>query len=78
VFARRSGDRWFIGGGFSGPARTASVPLNLGRGSWLVDLITDGPSGLVKSQQVLTNGAPLIVPITPNGGFAALATPYRP
>lgn len=33
VFARRSGDRWFLGGGYSGAARTVSVPLWLARRS---------------------------------------------
>ncbi len=48
VFARRSGERWFLGGGYSGAPRVAPVPLDLPRGRWLVELVGDGPSGLVR------------------------------
>ena len=56
VFARRSGDRWFIGGGFAGAARTAQVPLALPAGRWLVDLVRDGATGLVREPRVATAG----------------------
>jgi alpha-glucosidase len=74
VFARRSGDRWFIGGGFSGPARTASVPLRIGPGRWLVDLVRDGTGGLVREQHVMRGGETLTVDVAAEGGFAAIAT----
>ncbi|MFG3690659.1 glycoside hydrolase family 97 catalytic domain-containing protein [Micromonospora sp. NPDC047740] len=73
VFARRSGQRWFLGGSTSGAARTLNVPLNLPAGPWLVELITDGDSGLVRSQRVVQAGDTLPVEVIANGGFAGLA-----
>lgn len=70
VFARRSADRWFLGGGFSGAARTVSVPLDLGPGRWLVEIIRDG---LVREQRVLDHGQNLTVDIVKDGGFAGIA-----
>jgi alpha-glucosidase len=75
VFARRSGDRWFIGGGFSGAARTVSVPLDIQPGRWLVDLVRDG---LVREQRVLRSGENLTVDVVKDGGFAAIACRWRP
>jgi alpha-glucosidase len=73
VFARRSGDRWFLGGGFAGATRTVAVPLNLPAGRWLVELITDGDGGLVRSQHVVSGGDVLSVQVVENGGFAGVA-----
>jgi alpha-glucosidase len=78
VFARRSGDRWFIGGGYSGPARTAQVPLTISPGRYLVETITDGPTGLVRRQQVARSGDILAVDVVLGGGFAAIACPWHP
>ncbi|WP_163509163.1 glycoside hydrolase family 97 protein [Fodinicola acaciae] len=75
VMARRSGDRWFIGGGFSGAARTVSVPLRLGAGLYLVDLVRDG---LVRERHVMWSGQTLTVPVEKDGGFAAIACRWRP
>jgi alpha-glucosidase len=73
VFARRSGDRWFVGGSFSGPARTVRVPLDIQTGLWLVDLVRDGPAGLVREPRVMRGGEELAVDIPAEGGFAAIA-----
>jgi len=73
VFARRSGTRWFIGGSFSGPARTVRAPLGIETGLWLVDLVSDGPLGLVREQRVMRDGDELTVDIPAEGGFAAIA-----
>jgi alpha-glucosidase len=73
VFARRSGGRWFIGGSFSGPARTVRAPLDIQTGLWLVDLVRDGPLGLVREQRVMRDGDELAVDIPAEGGFAAIA-----
>ncbi len=73
VFARRSGTRWFVGGSFSGPARTVKVPLDIETGIWLVDLVRDGPLGLVREQRVMRDGDELAVDIPADGGFAAIA-----
>jgi hypothetical protein len=78
VFARRSGERWFIGGGYAGAARVASVPLALPSGRWLVEVVTDGAGGLVRNQQVLSAGDPLTVDVAKDGGFAAIACRWRP
>lgn len=78
VLARRSGDRWFLGGVYAGAARTAGVPLALGPGKWLVETVRDGADGLVQDRQVLRGGATLTVDVVAGGGFAALACPWRP
>lgn len=72
VMARRSGDRWFIGGGISGAARTLDVPLQFLHGRWLVEVIRDGPTGLVRESHVVTNDT-LRIPVPAEGGFAAVA-----
>ncbi|MFF7758290.1 glycoside hydrolase family 97 protein [Streptomyces griseorubiginosus] len=78
VLARRSGDRWFLGGLYAGAARTARVPLALGPGRWLVETIRDGADGLVQDRRVLRGGDTLTVDVVANGGFAGLACPWRP
>jgi alpha-glucosidase len=78
VFARRSGERWFVGAGYAGAAHTASVPLNIGSGRWLVDIVRDGPTGLVREQRTVRGGAALTVDVAANGGFAAIACRWRP
>jgi hypothetical protein len=75
VFARRSGDRWFLGGISVGAARTMTVPLDfLGGGTWRVELVRDGtPDGrgdVVRS--VSQAGASLSVDMPRDGGFAAI------
>ncbi|MEO6085199.1 MAG: glycoside hydrolase family 97 catalytic domain-containing protein [Umezawaea sp.] len=78
VFARRSGDRWFIGAGYSGAARTAHVPLALGAGKWLVEIVRDGAAGLVREQRVVAGGADLALDVPKDGGFAAIACRWTP
>jgi alpha-glucosidase len=78
VFARRSGDRWFLGGGYNGPAHTAQVPLTLPRGRYLLETITDSPTGLVRTPQVVRAGDTLSINVVNNGGFAGIACPWHP
>jgi alpha-glucosidase len=79
VLARRSGDRWFLGGVYAGAARTAEVPLAVGSGRWLVETIQDGADGLVRDRRVLRGGDTFGVDVVAGGGgFAALACPWRP
>ncbi|MET9524953.1 glycoside hydrolase family 97 protein [Streptomyces coeruleorubidus] len=78
VLARRSGDRWFLGGVYAGPARKAEVPLTIGSGRWLVETIQDGADGLVRNRQVLRGGDTFAVDVVANGGFAGIACPWRP
>ncbi|HEU4423039.1 MAG TPA: NPCBM/NEW2 domain-containing protein, partial [Pilimelia sp.] len=78
VFARRSGDRWFIGGGFAGAARSVSVPLTIGSGRWLVEIVRDGPAGaLVREARVLDGGDALSLDVVAHGGFAAIACRWQ-
>ncbi|MFB8132811.1 glycoside hydrolase family 97 protein [Streptomyces mirabilis] len=78
VLARRAADgRWFLGGTFTGAARTVDVPLRLGAGRWLVETLTDGPSGLLRETHVVRGGGTLTVPVVADGGFAALACRAR-
>jgi hypothetical protein len=78
VFARRSGGRWFLGGGFAGPPRTVRAPLDLPAGQWLVEIINDSPAGLVREQRVMTAGDTLAVGVAKDGGFAGLACRWSP
>ncbi|MFJ1969553.1 glycoside hydrolase family 97 catalytic domain-containing protein [Streptomyces sp. NPDC087903] len=78
VLARRSGNRWFLGGVYAGAAHTAGVPLSIGSGRWLVQTIRDGVDGLVQDRQVLRGGDTLSVDVVDNGGFAGIACPWRP
>ncbi len=73
VFARRSGSRWFLGGDFAGPARTAQVALDLPPGIWLVEIVRDGPAGLLREQHVMRAGETLSVDVVRDGGFAGIA-----
>ncbi|WP_372673100.1 glycoside hydrolase family 97 protein [Amycolatopsis kentuckyensis] len=73
VFARRSGDRWFVGGIFAGPATAVAEPLDfLGPGRWVADTLRDGPAGLVRETSTVTAGERLHVPIAANGGFVTV------
>jgi alpha-glucosidase len=77
VFARRSGTRWFIGAGVSGPARTLNVPLDLPNDRWLVEVVRDGAGGLVREQRIMDAGDTLSVDVVAEGGFAAIACRWR-
>jgi alpha-glucosidase len=50
------------------------VPLRIGPGRWLVDLVRDGTGGLVREQHVMRGGETLTVDVAAEGGFAAIAT----
>ena len=78
IFARRSGDRWFIGAIAAGPARRLSVPLSsLGVGPWRADIIRDGTGrgDVARSSQNVTADATLSFDVPANGGFAAILCP---
>lgn len=79
VFARRSGERWFVGGITAGPARTVDTALGfLGRGRWLADTLRDGPSGLLREKSAVSADGRLSVPVAKNGGFVTILCPARP
>lgn len=72
TFARRNGDRWFVGSIRAGDAGTERVPLTfLGAGSWRVDVVRDGADGLVRQSWVMNRHDTLTVPVLADGGFAA-------
>lgn len=78
VFARRSGDRWFIGAIAAGPARRLTVPLaSLGVGPWHADVVRDGAGrgDVLRSAQSVTADGALSFDVPVNGGFAAILCP---
>ncbi|MEV0389035.1 glycoside hydrolase family 97 catalytic domain-containing protein [Nonomuraea sp. NPDC050643] len=79
VLARRSGDRWFVGAGIAGAARTLDVPLGMLRGRWLVEVVRDGETGLVREGHVVEGPrGRLTVAVPAEGGYAAVACRWRP
>ncbi|MET0935215.1 MAG: glycoside hydrolase family 97 catalytic domain-containing protein [Luteibacter sp.] len=75
VFARRSGDRWFIGAIVAGDPRRLTVPVSsLGVGPWHADVIRDGAGrgDVVRSTQTVTADGSLSFDVPRNGGFAAI------
>jgi alpha-glucosidase len=50
------------------------MPLRIGPGQWLVDLVRDGTGGLVREQRIMRAGETLTVDVAAEGGFAAVAT----
>ncbi|WP_052697650.1 glycoside hydrolase family 97 protein [Luteibacter yeojuensis] len=78
IFARRSGDRWFIGAIAAGAPRRLSVPLaSLGVGPWRADIIRDGTGrgDVARSAQNVTADGSLSFDVPANGGFAAILCP---
>ncbi|WP_240434470.1 glycoside hydrolase family 97 protein [Streptomyces sp. YIM 130001] len=74
--ARRDGERWFLGSVTSGDGRTQQVSTDfLGEGSWTIDVVTDGPDGLVRKSHDVEAGDTLEVTTPENGGFVAIAQP---
>jgi hypothetical protein len=74
VVARRNGDRWFIAGIATGPARSITVNLadfySTGCG-WLVYDKPDG-SGLTSSDFTIPESGAFTIPIIDNGGFTVI------
>lgn len=78
VIARRSGTRWFVGGIRSGGAGTLAVPLSFlgGSGQWLVEVVSDSGTALVRTSTVRRPTDSLEVAVAERGGFAVQACPY--
>ncbi len=79
LYARRSGDRWFLGV-LNGPAaRTLKVPLSfLGRRTYRATLVkdrADDPAALDLEQRDLARTAVLEIPLRAGGGFVARFVP---
>ncbi|GAA3526675.1 glycoside hydrolase family 97 protein [Amycolatopsis ultiminotia] len=76
VLARRSGERWFIGGLLAGPGGVTRTPLDfLGHGRWLVQTTSDSNGTLTQTTSTHAAGDTLSVTSPANGGFAAIACP---
>ncbi|MEV8412159.1 glycoside hydrolase family 97 catalytic domain-containing protein [Streptomyces niveus] len=72
TFARRNGDRWFVGSVRAGDGGTERVPLTfLGSGPWRVDTVRDGAAGLVRDSRVTDRQDAIKVPVLADGGFVA-------
>lgn len=71
VLARRRGDEWYVGAGFSGNARVATVSLDfLGDGTWTADVYRDGPVDRIIAETITVDvGGKVDVPVAANGGF---------
>ncbi|WP_327665356.1 glycoside hydrolase family 97 protein [Streptomyces sp. NBC_00498] len=74
TLARRDGNRWFLGNVTAGEAHTEKVPLRfLGHGTYTIDVVRDGPDGLVRESHKVTADDTLKVEVPADGGFAAVA-----
>jgi hypothetical protein len=72
-FARRAGDRWYVGGISALAAKTFQAPLSfLGQGQWLVETVRDGAGGaLLRETRVVGSADTLSVPVATRGGFVS-------
>jgi len=78
IFARRSGNRWFIGAIAAGAGRRLTVPLGwLKGGAWHADIVRDGVGrgDVVRSAQDVAADGSLSFNVPANGGFAAILCP---
>ncbi|WP_406416103.1 glycoside hydrolase family 97 catalytic domain-containing protein [Streptomyces sp. NBC_00873] len=77
LLARRSGDRWFLGGLSAVSAKTFKTPLNfLPEGQWRVETVHDGPSGLIRETEIVSAKDTFSVPVATNGGFLSMICRY--
>jgi alpha-glucosidase len=77
VIARRSGDRWWLGGISAVAAHDVAVPLDfLGTGRYLAETLRDGAHGLERESHIVRRGDTLTVPEQLNGGFVTALCPY--
>ena len=77
VMARRSGDKWYVGGLTGHAARKVSIDLGfLGEGQWNIELFVDGINAErhAEDYRKVTGcaGETLEVRMAPGGGFAAI------
>ena len=75
IFARRTGDTWFLAVMSAGPARTIRVPLSfLGEGPYKASQVRDSkekPDAVVLEEQTLQRSDTLTIEMTNGGGFLA-------
>lgn len=81
LFARRSGEQWFIGGINDLTPRREKIPLNfLGKGEYHLVELADSPDRLdafVRTERKVTNKDTLIVPLRKDGGYVAWLRPIK-
>lgn len=84
VMARRSGDKWYIGGMTNWEGRSFDVPLNfLGSGNYSVEILKDGinvakhAADFVIGKNTMSKQETLTIPMAPGGGFTAIITPQK-
>lgn len=80
VFARRDGDRWFLGGIAAGLARRVTLDLDFldDEGTYELRLVEDAADDeLAVRQQTLAAGDHVTLDLVRDGGFAAILTPER-
>jgi alpha-glucosidase len=78
IFARRSGERWFVGAIAAGAGRRLTLPLAwLNSGAWHADIVRDGVGrgDVVRSAQDVATDRSLSFDVPANGGFAAILCP---
>jgi alpha-glucosidase len=79
IVARRSGDKWYVGGLVGHEARTVTFSLDfLGEGDWNAELFKDGVNATRHAEDykrtfVDVDNA-MTVEMAPGGGFAAVFT----
>lgn len=79
VMARRSGDKWYVGGLTGQKAHSVNIDLSfLGEGDWSVELMKDGVNAMRHAEDykriIEKSGSSLNVDMAPGGGFAAIFT----
>jgi hypothetical protein len=79
VFARRSGQDWFLGG-LNGQTTPQAYELDLGflgEGAYALDLITDGaePRTIASESRAVKRGQTVKIAMLPRGGFCARLKP---
>ena len=81
LFARRSGEQWFIGGVNDLMPRREKIPLNfLGKGEYQLVELADSPDrndAFVRTERKVTNKDTLTVPLRKDGGYVAWLRPIR-
>jgi len=79
LFARRSGQQWFIGGINDLKPRREKIPLTfLGKGEYQLVELADNPDrndAFARTERKVTNKDTLIVPLRKDGGYVAWLRP---
>jgi alpha-glucosidase len=81
AFARRSGDRWFVGAVNGAEPRKLSIPLAfLGPGKFRAIELADAPGrddAFARTERTVEAGGALEVSIRPKGGYVARFEPVK-